>query len=62
MSSQRDIMLLEASLMKDSHFRGLTYEQWTAHYAVRFRDKVNEILKKDGKLPTKEEMEVHLSQ
>lgn len=55
-------MLLEASLMRDSHFRGLTYEQWTAHYAVKFRDKVNEILKKEGKLPTKEEMEVHLSQ
>jgi hypothetical protein len=61
MGTQGDIMRLEARLMSESHFRGLTHEQWTKHYAVKFRNRVEEVLKKTGRLPTKEEIERDLA-
>lgn len=36
---------------------GLTYEQWIAHYAPKFRESVNDILKRTGKMPTAQEVE-----
>jgi hypothetical protein len=61
MGTQGDIMRLEYEVIKSSHFRALTPEQWTEHYAVKFRAKVNEILNKTGKLPTAERMINELS-
>ena len=36
---------------------GLTYEQWVANYATKFRNTVNDILKRTGKIPTAQEVE-----
>jgi hypothetical protein len=73
MGRMADIIRLEVILMKDAMLNrkeelenklhldsGLTYEQWTTHYAEKFRRKVDEVLKKKGRLPTKEELELTL--
>jgi len=61
MGTEADIIRLEYEVIRDSHFRALTPEQWIAHYAPQFRKRVNEILKKTGKLPTKEKIIIDLS-
>jgi hypothetical protein len=61
MGIQGDLMRLEYEVIKNSHFRALTPEQWTEYYAARFRSKVNDILQKTGKLPTVEKMVIELS-
>lgn len=48
---------LESMVMSQS---GLTYEQWVNNYAAPFRQKINDVLDKKKKLPTVEEMEIHL--
>jgi hypothetical protein len=70
MGLQGDIMRLEASVIREAMLTrkeelenrlhlasGLTCEQWTAHYAEKFRVQVDAVLKKKGRLPTKEEIE-----
>jgi len=54
MGKEGDIIRLECEVIRNSHYRALTPEQWTAFYAVKFRNKVNDILLKTGKLPTVE--------
>jgi hypothetical protein len=71
MGTEGDIMRLEVEIMKSAMLNrkeelenklhlssGLTYEQWTAHYAEKFRREVDAVLKKKGRLPTKEEVEL----
>jgi hypothetical protein len=48
---------LENRLHLDS---GLTHEQWVKFYAEKFRKEVDDVLKKKGRLPTKEELELTL--
>lgn len=73
MGMMSDIIRLEVDLMKSAMLTkkeelenklhlssGLTYEQWTKHYAEKFRKQVNDILLKKGRLPTKEELEITL--
>jgi len=73
MGIEGDIMRLEVEIMKSAMLNrkeelenklhiasGLTYEQWTTHYAEKFRREVDAILKKTGKLPTKEQVELTL--
>ena len=61
MGTQGDIIRLEYEVISNSHFRALTTEQWTELYAVKFRQKVNEILQNTGKLPTVDKIIVELS-
>jgi hypothetical protein len=61
MGTQGDIMRLQYEVIRNSHFRALTPEQWIKNYAPKFRQRVNDILQKTGKLPTAEKMVIELS-
>jgi hypothetical protein len=70
MGEMADIIRLEVDLIQSAMLTrkeelenrlhlasGLTHEQWVKHYAEKFRTQVEAVLKKKGRLPTKEELE-----